>query len=133
MGGKIGGGAKIPFHHLAVEVGDHQLVGLHLLVGDTAGLDDDQSVLSVDAADVTEGVEDKAAAHQLEVGIQHHFAQTRQEHGEGWNPPVSIQSNRFLCLEKVEQHTASCQPGIGVEERNWSDGFGGVSRKRLPW
>jgi hypothetical protein len=66
--------------HLAVEVGDDHVPGAELVVVDARGLDDDQTLLPVDAGSVAEGVEDQAAADEFEVGFQDFFAKALQVH-----------------------------------------------------
>ena len=56
MSGKVGGGPQIAFHYLALKIGDHQVLGLHGLVGNATGLDDDQFLLPGDTAGIAEGV-----------------------------------------------------------------------------
>ena len=42
MSGQVGGGPQIAFDDLALEIGDHQVLWFHRLVGNSAGLDDHQ-------------------------------------------------------------------------------------------
>jgi hypothetical protein len=56
MSGKVGGGLQIAFHYLALEIGDHQVLWFHGLVGNATGFDDDQFLLPGDAAGIAEGI-----------------------------------------------------------------------------
>ena len=75
--------AQRTFDDVAVEIGDHKLVGLEAGVIDAAGLDDHEGLdaKSVDAAGVPKGVGREAAARDFLVGVEHLFAKGFEEHG----------------------------------------------------
>jgi len=81
---KVGRRAQIAFDDFSVEIGDDQIFRLHFLVGDAAGLDDDEGVFAGDAASVAEGVENQSAANQFEIGFENFYTKTREKHG--WRP-----------------------------------------------
>ena len=83
VGVEIGGGAEIAFEDFAVEVGDDHVAGAEVIIGDAGGLDHNQSLLAINAGGVAEGVEDEAAADELEVGVKDLFAKGLKEHGHG--------------------------------------------------
>jgi len=81
VGLEVRGGTQLAPDDLAVEIGDHEVVGLHALVGDAARLDDDEVVLAADAADIAEGVKHEPAAHHFQIGFQNLLAQLLQHRG----------------------------------------------------
>ena len=70
MGVKVGGGLEGALDEVTVEVRDHHILWLEVVVVDAGGLDDDQPLLAVDARGVAEGVEDEAAADEFEVSFE---------------------------------------------------------------
>jgi hypothetical protein len=75
---EVGGGAQLAPYDLSLEIRDHQIVGLHALIGNAARLDGDEVVLPADAADIAEGVKHQAAAHHFQIGFQNLLAQLLQ-------------------------------------------------------
>ena len=45
------------------------MLGLEFFVRDATGLDGDQTLITVDAAGITEGVEDEAPANQFQIRL----------------------------------------------------------------
>ena len=56
------------------------MFGEKLVVVDAGGLDDDEVLYAVDAAGVSEGVEDEAATDEFEVGFEDGGAKFFEEH-----------------------------------------------------
>ena len=69
VGQHIGGGVQRPLDPVALEVHDHQVLGLERFVVHAGGLDDEQAPLAVDAGDVAPGVGDETPARQLQIGL----------------------------------------------------------------
>ena len=67
--GRIGRGAQIAFDHLAVQVDDHHVLCLHLVVLDARGLDDDKPRLSVDLRDVAPGEQNELVFDEIKIGL----------------------------------------------------------------
>ena len=63
-----------------VQIDDHDVGPFHGFVGHAARLDRNHPLLAVDAAGVAPGVEHQPAANQLEVCLEHLFAQSFQFH-----------------------------------------------------
>ena len=74
-------GAQGAFDDGALEVGDDHVLGAEVVVGDAAGLDDDEIVFAGNAAGVAESEEDQTAADEFEVGLQDLFAEVVKVHG----------------------------------------------------
>ena len=68
MGLRVGGGIHVAFHLLALKVHDHQVFRLQLVIFHTGGFDDEKTLFSVDAADISPGVGDQVALRQFHVG-----------------------------------------------------------------
>ena len=81
VGVEVGGGLERAVDDVAVEIGDDHVVGAELVVVDAGGLDDDETLLAVDAAGVAEGVEDEAALDQFEIGVEDGGAELLEQHG----------------------------------------------------
>ena len=75
MGLGVGGGVQLALDLVAFQVHDHQILGPELVVLHAGGLDDEQALLAVDAADVAPGVGDEAVAGQLHIGLKDCFLQ----------------------------------------------------------
>ena len=54
-----------------MKVGDDQMLRLHFFVGNTAGFDDDQSLLAVDTTGVAESGKNKPSANQIKIGFEY--------------------------------------------------------------
>jgi hypothetical protein len=80
VGVEVGGGLEVAVDDLAVEIGDDHVLGTELVVVDAGGLDDDEALLAVYSAGVTEGVKDEAAADEFEVGFEDGSAEFFEEH-----------------------------------------------------
>src|SRR5690348_14670992 len=83
VGCQVGRGAKLPIDHLAVQIGDNDVLRSEFLVGYAAGFDGDQSLFAIDAASIAEGIEYESPPHQFEVGLEHLFTQRLQYHSGG--------------------------------------------------
>lgn len=73
VGGGVGRGAEFAFNHVAVEVDDHHVLSLHVVIVDTAGFDDHEAGFGVYAGDVAPGVDDEAMFHKVYVGLEYFF------------------------------------------------------------
>src|SRR5580765_2449082 len=104
MSGEIGRGAQLSFDNLSGKVGDNQVSGRHGIVGDPARFDDDQTLFAGDPAHISESEENQSLPNQLKVGLQHLFAQVRQQH-RGRAPTTGLEGlgNRLPRPVKVEQ------------------------------
>ena|SRR6476659_8644238 len=68
---QVGGGPEVAFEHLAIQASQHQVLRLHLLVGNTTRLNHDQAFFPQNSTRVSEGVKYQAAANQFEIGFEH--------------------------------------------------------------
>ena len=69
VGPGVGGRVQRPLHLSAIQVHDHQVLRLQILVVHSRGLDDEEPLLPVDAADVAPGVGHQIPAGQLHIGL----------------------------------------------------------------
>ena len=67
--GRIAGGAELAFHHLPFEVHDDHVVRRHVVVGNAAGLDDNEAALSVDLADVAPREQHELVLDEVEIRL----------------------------------------------------------------
>jgi len=81
VGVEIGGGFEVSIDDLAVEIGDDHMFGTEVVVVDAGGLDDDQTLLAIDAAGVAKGIEDQAAFYEFKISFEDGGAQILQQHG----------------------------------------------------
>jgi hypothetical protein len=63
VSGEIGGRAKISFYNSSIQIGDDEMFGHHLIVGDAARFYHDEAVFAGDTAGVAKGVEDQSATN----------------------------------------------------------------------
>jgi hypothetical protein len=80
MGRQIGRRTKIAFDGLAIEIDDDEVFGLHGVVGNATGFDDDKAVLARNAAGVAKGKKNEAAANEFEIGLQNVIAKRFEFH-----------------------------------------------------
>ena len=76
VSGQIGGRPQIAFDELAFEIDDDEIFRLHRVVGDAAGLDDDEAFLAGNAAGIAEREKHQTAADEFEIGFQNFFAKS---------------------------------------------------------
>jgi hypothetical protein len=95
VGVEVRGRTKRTAHDLAVEIGDNHVPGAELVIGDAGRFDDDQPLLPVDAGSIAEGVQDKSATDQFEIGFKDFFAKALQVH---WVTPRKRRSRSFAAL-----------------------------------
>ena len=76
--GRIGRGTKIPLHDFTVEVNDHHVLSLHVVVFDARRFDDDESRRPVDLRDIAPCEKDKLILDKIEIGLQNLFLQCFQ-------------------------------------------------------
>src|ERR1035438_1280107 len=106
---------QIVISDLTGKIGDHNLLRREFVIGNTAGLDGNQSLTAVDAAGIAEGVEHEAATNQFQVRFQHLFAQCLQQHlGKTRNPLRSKssgqnRSRKRLRIGTLNGWTCLCQ------------------------
>ena len=62
---QIRGRAKMSFDDFAMQIGHHQIFGLHRFVRDAAGLNNQEGIFAGNAAGVAKGVQDQSATNQL--------------------------------------------------------------------
>ncbi len=67
VGGRVAGGFQLALHHAAVQVHHDHALGLKLVVGYAAGLDDHQARGAIDAAGVAPGERHQAGLGQVAV------------------------------------------------------------------
>ena len=80
VGRRIGGRAQRTLDDLAVEIDHHHVRGLHGFVADAARFDDDDALLTVDAADVAPGKGHQTVLGQIQVGAKNFFLQLLKCH-----------------------------------------------------
>ena len=78
--GQVGGGPQLAFDNLPVEVRDDKVRRFHPVVWDTARFDRDETLLAIDAAGISPGVHDEAAADELQVGVEDLFSERFEFH-----------------------------------------------------
>ena len=61
MGWEIGGGPELGVDNSAFHVADHHVLGFQFVVGDATRFDSDQSLVSVNATGIVEGINDEPA------------------------------------------------------------------------
>ena len=67
----VAAGVEIAFDDLArLEIHNHHVGGFHLVVADAGGLDDDKTLLAVDARDVTPCEDNQPLIDEVEVGLE---------------------------------------------------------------
>ena len=69
VGGRVGGRVHSTLHLIAVKVDDDHILRLKIFIGNAAGLDDKDFLLSVDAAYVAPGKCDQAVLGKQHVGL----------------------------------------------------------------
>jgi hypothetical protein len=80
MGCEIGRGPKFTVDDFPIEIRNDNVPGRQLIVRNAAGLDGDQSLVTIHSADIAEGIEDEAAPDEFEIRFQHLFAERFQQH-----------------------------------------------------
>ncbi len=88
VGVEVRGRLEGAFDDVAVEVRNYHAFNAEVVVIDAGGLDDDEALLAIDAADVAEGIEDEAATNQFEVGFEDGGAEGFEEHGISISRPA---------------------------------------------
>ena len=99
--GKIGRGPQVSFDDRAFEIRNNHLSCGQFLVGDTAGLNGNESFCAIDSAGVSECVEDKAAPNEFKICFQHLFAQRLKQHWENAGPECQISVGEYYFLVNV--------------------------------
>jgi hypothetical protein len=115
MGGEIGRGAQLTFDKLSRKIGDNQMSRLHGIVRNAAWFDDYEALFSGDATNISESEENQSLPYELKVGLQHLFAQVRQQH-RGRVPTTGLEGlgNRLPRPVKVEQRVAFVNLGSNI-------------------
>ena len=68
------------FDDFAMQIGHHQIFGLHRFVRDAAGLNNQEGIFAGNAAGVAKGIQDQSAANQLQIRFKNFFAQFGEKH-----------------------------------------------------
>ena len=75
VGGGIRGRIQVSFHLVALQVDDNHVLRLQLLIGHAAGLDDKESLLPVDSADISPGKGNQSVFRKLHICLIDDFLQ----------------------------------------------------------
>ncbi len=69
------------FDDFAMQIGHHQIFGLHRFVRDATGLINNQEgIFAGNAAGVAKGIQDQSATNQLQIRCKNFFAQFGEKH-----------------------------------------------------
>ncbi len=77
---KIGGRTKGAFDNISLQIHDNHVFCLHRFISNAAWFDNYQPFVARNSAGVSEGVENQASPHQLEIRMQNFFAQRLKFH-----------------------------------------------------
>lgn len=69
VGGGVGRGTEVTLHHLARQIHNDHVRGLHFVVRHAAGFDYHQAALTVDGGDVAPGKYHQTMADEVQVGL----------------------------------------------------------------
>ncbi|MNW64377.1 hypothetical protein D3C74_426570 [compost metagenome] len=75
MGWRIRGRSEIAFNHIAVEIHNHHIAGLHCVIMNAARFDYEQAACTVNRAYIAPRVFDKPVFRQVQIGLEHLFFQ----------------------------------------------------------
>jgi hypothetical protein len=68
------------FDDFAMQIGHHQIFGLHRFVRDAAGLNNQEGIFAGNAAGVAKSIQDQSATNQLQIRFKNFFAQFGEKH-----------------------------------------------------
>ena len=71
---------RLPSIDVVVEIDHHHMLGPHLVIGHSGGLDHHQAALAVDAADIAPCVEDNTPPIEFQIGFADRLSQLLQRH-----------------------------------------------------
>ena len=72
MCGSVARRIELTVHYFArLEVDNHHVGGFHLVIADTAGLDDDEAFLTVNTRNVAPGKDDQSLLHKVQIGLEY--------------------------------------------------------------
>src|SRR5205814_5995941 len=122
MGRKVCRGAQRALHNLALQIGYNQILGLQVLVCDSARLDHDQTFATINSTDIAKRRQNQSLSNQLNIRFEHLYTEiVQQQHSFLGGLEAAVHA-------RESSYTRAIQP-IKIERQlGWNNDSGSVAR-----